>query len=256
VSATDAAARAAELRAQLNRHAYLYYVLDAPEVDDAEYDELMRELQGLEAAHPELRTPDSPTQRVGGEPLERFAQVRHLEPLLSLANARNEDELRAWDARNRRLLEAAGLDDDVHYVIEPKIDGLAISLTYRDGLFAVGATRGNGVVGEDVTANLRTIGSLPLRLFGEAPPPVVEVRGEVYLPLSSFARLNEERTAQGCRPSPTRATRPPGRSASSTRRSPPRGRSTSGATASATARASSSARTARPSTGCAPRASA
>jgi len=197
VSATEAAARAAELRAQLNRHAYLYYVLDAPEIDDAEYDELMRELQGLEAAHPELRTPDSPTQRVGGEPLERFAQVRHLEPLLSLANARNEDELRAWDARNRRLLEAAGLDDDVHYVVEPKIDGLAISLTYRDGLFTVGATRGNGVVGEDVTANLRTIGSLPLRLFGEAPPPVVEVRGEVYLPLSSFARLNEERTAQG-----------------------------------------------------------
>lgn len=196
-AADSLAARAAELRAELNRHAYLYYVLDAPEIDDAEYDELMRELQELEAAHPELRTPDSPTQRVGGEPLERFAQVRHLEPMLSLANARNEEELFAWDARNRRLLEAAGLDADMKYVVEPKIDGLAVSLTYRDGVFAVGATRGNGVVGEDVTANLRTIGSLPLRLFDDDPPPVVEVRGEVYLPLSSFARLNEERARQG-----------------------------------------------------------
>ena len=191
------AARAAELREQLDRHAHLYYVLDAPEIDDGEYDALLRELQEIERAHPELRTPDSPTSRVGGEPLERFEQVRHLEAMLSLANARNEDELFAWDARNRRLLEAAGLDAELRYVVEPKIDGLAISLTYREGLFTVGATRGSGVVGEDVTANLRTIGSLPLRLRGAAPPPVVEVRGEVYLPLSAFARLNAARADDG-----------------------------------------------------------
>ena len=191
------AARAAELRDALSRYSYQYYVLDQPEVDDSVYDALYRELLELEAAHPELRTPDSPTQRVGAQPLERFEQVRHLEPMLSLANARDEDELRAWDLRNRRLLESRGLLEPVlRYVVEPKIDGLAISLTYRDGLFAVGATRGNGEVGEDVTANLRTIGALPLRLRAGAPP-AVEVRGEVYLPLAAFARLNEARAAEG-----------------------------------------------------------
>ena len=191
------AARAAELRETLSRYAYHYYVLDQPEVDDSVYDALYRELVVLEEAHPELRTPDSPTQRVGGQPLERFEQVRHLEPMLSLANARDEDELRAWDLRNRRLLESRGVQEAVlRYVVEPKIDGLAISLTYRDGLFIVGATRGNGEVGEDVTANLRTIGALPLRLRAGAPP-VVEVRGEVYLPLAAFARLNEARAAEG-----------------------------------------------------------
>ena len=196
---TRPATRAAELRELLNHHAYLYYVLDRPEIDDAEYDALYRELEALEAEHPELRSPDSPTQRVGSVPLERFEQVRHLEPMLSLANARGEDELLAWDQRNRRLLESRELDDvPWRYVVEPKIDGLAISLTYRDGLFSVGATRGDGEVGEDVTANLRTIGSLPLRLRGDdPPPPVVEVRGEVYLPLAAFARLNEERAAAG-----------------------------------------------------------
>jgi DNA ligase (NAD+) len=196
---SDAVARAAELRELLERHAHLYYVLDSPEIDDAGYDALYRELQELEAAHPELVTPDSPTQRVGSAPLEKFEQVRHLEPMLSLANARNEDELLAWDQRNRRFLEARGLGEArPDYVVEPKIDGLAISLTYRDGLFVTGATRGNGEVGEDVTANLRTIGSLPLRLRGAGPPPaVVEVRGEVYLPLAAFARLNEARAAEG-----------------------------------------------------------
>jgi DNA ligase (NAD+) len=198
VSEADAAARAAALREAINRHAYLYYVLDEPEIDDAAYDALYRELQTLEDEHPELRTPDSPTQRVGAPPLEGFTQHRHLEPLLSLANARNEDELLAWDQRNRRLLEARGLGNaPLRYVVEPKIDGLAISLTYRDGVFAVGATRGDGEVGEDVTANLRTIGSVPLRLRIAAPPPVVEVRGEVYLPLAAFARLNEQRIAEG-----------------------------------------------------------
>lgn len=195
---TDPAARAAELRRLLHHHAYLYYVLDRPEISDAEYDALFRELQELEERYPELRTPDSPTQRVGAPPLEGFAQVRHLEPMLSLANARNEEELRAWDQRNRRLLAGKGLDDvPWRYVVEPKIDGLAISLVYRDGVFTVGATRGDGYVGEDVTVNLRTIRSLPLRLRGDDPPPVVEVRGEVYLPIPAFERLNEERRAAG-----------------------------------------------------------
>ncbi|MFA4966389.1 MAG: NAD-dependent DNA ligase LigA [Thermoleophilia bacterium] len=199
--AGDAASRAAQLRELLDDHAYLYYVLDRPAIDDAEYDALYRELQALEAGHPELRTPDSPTQRVGSAPLEKFAQVRHLEPMLSLANARGEDELLAWDQRNRRYLESRGqAGAPLRYVVEPKIDGLAISLTYREGVFAVGATRGDGEVGEDVTANLRTIRSLPLRLRGVDPPPVVEVRGEVYLPLAAFARLNEARAAAGLSP--------------------------------------------------------
>jgi len=198
VGTGDAARRAAELRALVAHHAHLYYVLDRPEVSDAAYDALLRELQALEDEHPELRTPDSPTQRVGGQPLEKFEQVRHLQPMLSLANARDVDELRVWDTRNRRLLEGRGLDGEpFRYVVEPKIDGLAISLTYRDGVFSVGATRGNGTVGEDVTANLRTIHALPLRLRGESPPPVVEVRGEAYLPLAAFARLNEARAAEG-----------------------------------------------------------
>ena len=159
--------RAAELRRELDHHAHLYYVLDRPEISDADYDALLRELQEIEDEHPELRTPDSPTQRVGGQPLEKFAQWRHLQPMLSLANARNPEELLAWDRRNRRLLEAHGLGEArVSYVTEPKIDGLAISLVYRDGVFERGATRGNGVIGEEVTANLRTIHAVPLRLRG------------------------------------------------------------------------------------------
>jgi DNA ligase (NAD+) len=194
--------RAADLRREIERHAHLYYVLDRPEIGDADYDALLRELQGIEAEFPELVTPDSPTQRVGGEPLEKFAQWRHLQPMLSLANARNPDELLAWDRRNRRLLEAHGLGEaPLHYVTEPKIDGLAMSLVYRDGVFERGATRGNGVVGEDVSANLRTIHAVPLRLAGlergETPPAVVEVRGEVYLSLAGFERLNETRAAAG-----------------------------------------------------------
>ena len=158
-AASQAAARAVELRTQLNHHAYLYYVLDRPEIDDAEYDALYRELLTLEEERPELRTPDSPTQRVGSAPVDKFEQVRHLQAMLSLANARSEEELLAWDQRNRRFLEGKGLDDLLfRYIVEPKIDGLAISLTYRDGIFVSGATRGDGEVGEDVTANLRTIG--------------------------------------------------------------------------------------------------
>jgi DNA ligase (NAD+) len=191
--------RAAELREQVERHAYLYYVLDRPEISDAEYDALFRELQQLEERYPELRTPDSPTQRVGGRPLEKFEQMRHRTPMLSLANARGEEDLFAWEQRNRRILDGMGLGDaELAYVTEPKIDGLAISLTYLDGVLATGATRGNGVVGEDVTANLRTIGAIPLRLRGDGPvPPAVEVRGEAYLPLSDFERLNESRTRAG-----------------------------------------------------------
>lgn len=191
-----------ELRRVVEHHAYQYYVLDQPEISDEEYDALFRELQAIEDEYPELRTPDSPTQRVGGEPLKEFAEVRHLQPMLSLANARSADELIAWDRRNRRLLEADGLGDvPIRYVTEPKIDGLAISLIYREGVFVLGATRGNGIVGEDVTANLRTIHAIPLRLRGyadgEAVPPVVEVRGEVYLPLAGFTRLNEQRAQAG-----------------------------------------------------------
>ena len=192
--------RIEELRALVRHHEYRYYVLDSPEISDADYDALFRELQDLEAAHPELITPDSPTQRVGGEPLAGFTQVRHREPMLSLANAKNEEELRAWHARVLKLAGEAGADlDALRFVLEPKIDGLAVSLRYESGRLAVGATRGNGEVGEDVTGNLRTVWTVPLAMLaGEtAPPPTVEVRGEVYLPLAAFARLNEQRVAAG-----------------------------------------------------------
>ncbi|HEY5528686.1 MAG TPA: NAD-dependent DNA ligase LigA, partial [Thermoleophilia bacterium] len=167
-------------------------------ISDSEYDRLFRELQTFEAAHPELLTPDSPTQRIGGAPLAGFHQVRHLEPMLSLANAKNEDELRAWHARTMKLAQEAGAElGDLQFVLEPKIDGLAISLRYEAGKLSVGATRGNGEVGEDVTQNLRTIGTVPLAFLPGADPvpPVVEVRGEVYLPLEAFSRLNEQRIA-------------------------------------------------------------
>jgi DNA ligase (NAD+) len=194
------AERAAWLRRELERHNRLYYADDAPEVDDATYDRLFRELVALEDEHAELRTPDSPTQRVGGVAASGFEQVRHLQPMLSLANARNGDELLAWDVRVRRGLEASGREGALRYVTEPKIDGLAISLVYRDGVLERGATRGDGIIGEDVTANLRTVRTVPLRLElaeGETPPALVEVRGEIYLPIAAFARLNEERAAQG-----------------------------------------------------------
>jgi DNA ligase (NAD+) len=192
--------RPAELRELIRHHEYRYYVLDSPEISDAEYDALYRELEALEAAHPELVTADSPTQRVGGEPLAGFAQLRHGEPMLSLANAKNEDELRAWHARVVKLAADAGAaSDDLRFVLEPKIDGLAISLRYEAGRLAVGATRGSGEIGEDVTANLRTIRTVPLAMAAKAAPypAVVEVRGEIYLPLQAFAQLNEQRIAAG-----------------------------------------------------------
>ncbi len=180
----------------LEHHNHRYYVLDDPEVSDAEYDELLNELRALESEDPDLRTPDSPTQRVGGRPLEKFAHVTHLQPMLSLANARSEDDLRAWETRIRNLLKRLGVEEaELSYVAEPKIDGLAISLVYEDGLLVRGATRGDGEIGEDVTQNLRTIKSIPLRV--EGAPRLLEVRGEVYLPLSAFARLNEQRAEAG-----------------------------------------------------------
>jgi DNA ligase (NAD+) len=191
-----AAERATELRRQLDHHNHRYYVLDDPEIPDSAYDALLNELRDLEAEHPELRTPDSPTQRVGAAPLDKFDQVRHLQPMLSLGNARNEEELAAWVVRSERYLARQGVElGDVRFVTEPKIDGLAISLVYEHGVLVRGATRGNGEIGEEVTQNLRTIGAIPLRV--EDAPPLLEVRGEVYLPLAAFARLNEQRAAAG-----------------------------------------------------------
>jgi DNA ligase (NAD+) len=197
-------ARLGELRNLVRHHEYRYYVLDSPEISDADYDALYRELERLEAEHPDLVTPDSPTQRVGGEPLSVFGEVRHGEVMLSLSNAKNEDELRAWHARVVKLALEAGAEvgadgHGLQFVVEPKIDGLAMSLRYENGRLTVGATRGNGEIGEDVTANLRTISTVPLAMRSEAAPypRSIEVRGEVYLPLAAFARLNEQRVANG-----------------------------------------------------------
>jgi DNA ligase (NAD+) len=188
--------RARELREQLVHHGHRYYVLDDPEIGDDAYDKLLDELRAIEAEHPELLTPDSPTQRIGGEPVSGLEKVTHLRPMLSLANARSEEELRAWVQRMRAHLAREGIEDpEFRFVAEPKIDGLAISLIYRDGVLERGATRGNGEVGEDVTHNLRTIGSIPLRI--DDAPPLLEVRGEVYMSLPDFAALNERRAAAG-----------------------------------------------------------
>jgi DNA ligase (NAD+) len=188
---TDLAARAADLRERLERASHEYYVLDRPSISDAEYDRLFRELQALEAEHPTLRTPDSPTVRVGAPPQSVLPKHTHLVPMLSLGNAFNEEELAEWEERLTRLV-----GDDFRragYTAELKIDGAAVSLTYRDGVLVTGATRGNGTIGEDVTPNLRTIREVPLRLRTAAPPKVVEIRGEVYMPFSAFERMNEER---------------------------------------------------------------
>ena len=185
-------ARVAELRASLDQHNYNYYVLDQPVISDAEYDRLFRELQQLEQQHPQLISPESPTQRVGAAPLTDFAQVRHRTPMLSLANAFENDEVVAFDRRVREALDTAA----VEYAAEPKFDGLAVSLTYEKGLLTTGATRGDGSTGEDVTANLRTIRAIPLRLRAE-PPDLLEVRGEVLMLKSEFKRLNANQREQG-----------------------------------------------------------
>ena len=192
---SEAKRRVEELRDLINHHQYRYYVLDDPEVADVEYDELIRELEALEGEFPELITPDSPTQRVGGQPSELFAPVRHLAPMLSLDNAFSWDELNAWGGR---VVRALGREAD--FYCELKIDGVAVALTYEDGKYVRGATRGDGFVGDDITSNIRTIRSVPFALRDGDHPPVLEVRGEVYLPVKAFEKLNEELTARGGRP--------------------------------------------------------
>jgi DNA ligase (NAD+) len=189
-----AAARAAKLRELLDRYNYRYHALDDPEVPDAEYDRLMVELRGIEAEHPELITVDSPTQRVGAAPVAAFGAVRHRIPMLSLDNAFSEEEVRDFD---RRIRERLPQQPAIRYSAEPKLDGLAISARYEAGAFVQGATRGDGETGEDITQNLRTIAALPLRLRGEKIPRVLEVRGEVFMPLAGFAKFNKEALARG-----------------------------------------------------------
>ena len=211
----DPARRVAELRRAIDEANYRYHVLDDPTISDAEYDALMRELRALEEAHPELVTPDSPTQRVGGQPASQFAKVRHPQPMLSLGNAMSEEELREW--HTNRVLKLLGANARIAYTVEPKIDGLAVALTYRDGRFVQGATRGDGMIGEDVTANLRTVGGIPLRLrepraqnsesqqagagselaLPSSLPSSIEVRGEVYMRIADFEALNERLAAAG-----------------------------------------------------------
>ena len=185
--------RIEKLRSLINYHNHRYYVLDSPEISDEEYDELMQELRQLETEHPELITPDSPTQRIGAPPVEEFGVVEHPEPLLSLANAFSYEDLAAWHRRASNILGRQHFD----LVCEPKIDGLAVALTYVDGLFVTGATRGDGYRGENITQNLKTIRSIPLSVPGKEAPPKFEVRGEVYIPKKGFKKLNEERAREG-----------------------------------------------------------
>jgi DNA ligase (NAD+) len=185
-----------ELRRTIDHHNYKYYVEAQPEISDREFDKLLEELKNLEQAHPELITPDSPTQRVGGQPIAGFKTVKHREPMLSIENTYNPNELREFDKRIRKLLGG----EPVVYVVELKIDGVAISLTYERGLFTVGATRGDGEQGDDVTHNLKTIGGIPLRLHTKDPPGLLEARGEVYMKREDLAKLNRERSDKGLEP--------------------------------------------------------
>ena len=196
------AARAAELRRLVEHHNYRYHVLDDPEIEDSAYDVLFDELRALEDDHPELVTPDSPTQRVGAPPADGFRKVAHLSPMGSLEKVTTREALDKWAEDVRKRL---GTDESVAYVLEPKIDGSAVSLVYEGGALVRGATRGDGERGEDVTVNLRTIESIPLRMLsvsGPAPPERVEVRGEIYFPLAGFARFNEAQLAAGRKPAP------------------------------------------------------
>jgi DNA ligase (NAD+) len=190
---TRAAREIEDLRRQIEHHNYLYYVLDRPEIPDAEYDRLMRRLQELEAEHPDLVTPESPTQRVGAKPLKQFAEVRHTIPMLSLNNAFSDEEAEEFDRRARERLG----EERIHYVAEPKLDGLAIAVVYENGALTRAATRGDGTTGEDVTLNVRTIESVPLRLRGKHIPELLEVRGEVYMPHKGFAELNKRQVKRG-----------------------------------------------------------
>src|SRR3954452_24641911 len=199
----DVQKRLDELRETVEHHLHRYHVLDEPEIPDADYDRLFDELKALEEEHPELITADSPTQRVGAPPSDRFGKVQHLQPMGSLEKVTNDESLLKWADDVRKRLDS---DEPVTYVIEPKIDGLAVNLTYEDGVFTRGATRGDGIQGEDVSVNLRTISTIPLRMLGDAPA-LAEVRGEVYMPLSGFRELNERLagTAQKLAPNPRNA---------------------------------------------------
>src|ERR1700719_707899 len=192
-----AAARAAQLRELLERYNYRYHALDDPEVPDAEYDKLMVELRGIEAQYPQLLTKDSPSQRVGAAPVAAFGAVRHRIAMLSLDNAFSEQEVRDFDRRIRERLEDEAV---MRYSAEPKLDGLAISASFENGVFVQGATRGDGETGEDITQNLKTIAALPLKLRTAAAPGMLEVRGEVFMPLAGFERFNSEAAARGEKP--------------------------------------------------------
>jgi DNA ligase (NAD+) len=194
VARHEAARRILSLHASINDYNHRYYVLDDPSVPDAEYDRCMQELLALEARFPDLVTPDSPSQRVGGRPLSAFAQVQHAIPMLSLDNVFDDDALRDFDRRVRERLNGI---DAVEYACEPKLDGIAVSLLYRDGILVQGATRGDGTTGEDITGNVRTIPSIPLRLMGSGWPQVLEVRGEIYMPRAAFAAINEAARQRG-----------------------------------------------------------
>src|SRR5271166_2866920 len=196
--AKDLGKKIATLRDQIRHHEYRYYVLDDPEISDQEFDQLMNELKRIEAEHPELITPDSPTQRVGGKPREGVVKAPHSSPMLSLDNTYNVDELRNWE---RRVHELSGRDD-IEYVCELKLDGMSLALHYEDGKLARGITRGDGSIGEDVTLNVRTVRSIPLSISKEklkkaGIPAGFEVRGELLMPLAAFKKMNEERESKG-----------------------------------------------------------
>ncbi len=197
----EAKRRIAQLRDEINYHAYRYHTLDDPVISDAEYDRLMGELRALEEAHPPLVTPDSPTQRVGAQPMDQFEKVVHPVPMTSLGNAFDDEDLQAWLVRIGRLLPDDISVTDLAFVVEPKFDGLAVALTYENGILLRGATRGNGVEGENVTANLRTVKNIPLRIpvssAGPSPPSRIEVRGEIYMPITDFNELNRRQSERG-----------------------------------------------------------
>ena len=193
MTVTQAKTRQAELAAEIRRHDHLYYVQARPSISDQDYDRLYRELADLEKEFPELATPESPTQRIGDQPVKGFTQVAHLQPMLSLDNTYSQNEVHSFLTRVQKLLP----NQTLSWTVEPKIDGLAVSLRYENGLLSIGATRGDGTMGDNITANLKTIRSLPIRLHHRFLPRMLEVRGEVYMSRSGFQKLNEERAAAG-----------------------------------------------------------
>ncbi|SCF67355.1 DNA ligase (NAD+) [Streptomyces sp. DconLS] len=230
----EARDRHAQLAEQIEEHRFRYYVKDAPVVSDAEFDQLLKSLEALEEQYPELRTPDSPTQKVAGSYATEFTAVEHRQRMLSLDNTFNDEELAAWADRIARELG----DQTYHFLCELKVDGLAVNLTYEHGRLTRAATRGDGRTGEDITPNVRTIADIPDRLGGDEVPDLVEIRGEVYFPMEKFLELNERLVAAGDKPFANPATRRPVRCARRTPGSPPPARCTWWCTASARWRAS------------------